>query len=529
MHVAMFHGYFLRGTGSNLFVENICKELCKAGHQVTLFCQENSPEHSDFIEKAFEFNSDNSKYLMSHHKETPYRGKCSMYRPNLNGFLPVFVYDQYEDYLVKEFINCSKEEIESYINHNKNAVNSVFQDSKVDLILTNHTIMQPVYVARSNLGMNGGINGMIVHGSCLNFSVKKSELMKNYALEAIANAKSIVFLSQFSLEEFIAFFSNHQGIRDKAIVIPGGVDLNNFSPLGIEERKQQYIDSLIEDLKEKKSNLGRNDDQPKNDWNPDDDIIMKLQTIDFEKESIILYFGKYLWTKGVQVLIAAAPLILTKHPNTRFLLIGYGSTRRYFEAMVETLHNGKQEEYIRLLEHPESFDVTIDKGTSIFFQSLITQLKEPDFAEQYFYSASKLIQSKIVFTGFLEHKYLKKLIPCADVTVAPSIFPEAFGLVAVESLAAGVIPVQTNHSGFSEVIKKYFDEFDDLFDKNTTDPLYLNEDLVLNLANNIDQILSYYENKDQRDRQIIRQRARDVSLDNYSWEGIANKYLSLAK
>jgi len=98
MQIVMVHGYFLKGTGSNLFVENICREFCKMGHQVKLFCQENEPEKFDFIEKAFEFNAENSMFKMVYHKETAYLGKCDLYRPNLNGFLPVYVYDKYQGY-----------------------------------------------------------------------------------------------------------------------------------------------------------------------------------------------------------------------------------------------------------------------------------------------------------------------------------------------------------------------------------------------------------------------------------------------
>ncbi len=122
---------------------------------------------------------------------------------------------------------------------------------------------------------------------------------------------------------------------------------------------------------------------------------------------------------------------------------------------------------------------------------------------------------------------MKVLGACADITVAPSIFSEAFGLVAVEALSAGIIPMQTNHSGFTEVIKKYVYEFSDVFDKTQLNPLFLNENLVLNMANNMKVLLSYYRRMNQKDRQSIRQRARKVSEINYSWRSIAEQYLKL--
>ena len=43
------------------------------------------------------------------------------------------------------------------------------------------------------------------------------------------------------------------------------------------------------------------------------------------------------------------------------------------------------------------------------------------------------------------------LLPLADITVVPSVFPEAFGMVAAEAAAAGSIPLVANHSGLAEV------------------------------------------------------------------------------
>ena len=56
-----------------------------------------------------------------------------------------------------------------------------------------------------------------------------------------------------------------------------------------------------------------------------------------------------------------------------------------------------------------------------------------------------------LFTGPLEHRHLVHLLPLADVTVVPSIFPEAFGMVAAEAAAAGSPPLVARHSGLEEI------------------------------------------------------------------------------
>jgi glycosyltransferase involved in cell wall biosynthesis len=56
-----------------------------------------------------------------------------------------------------------------------------------------------------------------------------------------------------------------------------------------------------------------------------------------------------------------------------------------------------------------------------------------------------------LFTGALEHRHLVHLLPLCDVSVVPSIFPEAFGMVAAEAASAGVPPLVADHSGLHEV------------------------------------------------------------------------------
>ncbi|MEA4806315.1 MULTISPECIES: hypothetical protein [Acetobacterium] len=119
MEIVMVHGYFLRGTGSNLFVANTCRELCKLGHQVKLFCQEEKPQLFDFIETAWDFDRHNHNITIVYQQATPYPGKCQLYRPNLNGFLPVYVYDNYPGYVVKTYSDCTPAEIEAYIEDNR--------------------------------------------------------------------------------------------------------------------------------------------------------------------------------------------------------------------------------------------------------------------------------------------------------------------------------------------------------------------------------------------------------------------------
>ena len=58
---------------------------------------------------------------------------------------------------------------------------------------------------------------------------------------------------------------------------------------------------------------------------------------------------------------------------------------------------------------------------------------------------------RTLFTGALEHRHLVHLLALADAAVVPSIFPEAFGMVAAEAASAGCPPLVARHSGLAEI------------------------------------------------------------------------------
>ncbi|MDQ6874601.1 MAG: glycosyltransferase family 4 protein [Actinomycetota bacterium] len=58
---------------------------------------------------------------------------------------------------------------------------------------------------------------------------------------------------------------------------------------------------------------------------------------------------------------------------------------------------------------------------------------------------------RVVFPGPLEHRHLRHLWPLATVSVVPSVFPEAFGMVAAEAASCGCPPLVARHSGLAEI------------------------------------------------------------------------------
>ena len=73
--------------------------------------------------------------------------------------------------------------------------------------------------------------------------------------------------------------------------------------------------------------------------------------------------------------------------------------------------------------------------------------------------ARRDLGGRVLFTGPLEHRHLVHLLPLARVAVTPSVFPEAFGMVAAEAAACGSPPLVARHSGLAEIAAGIEDEY----------------------------------------------------------------------
>lgn len=67
---------------------------------------------------------------------------------------------------------------------------------------------------------------------------------------------------------------------------------------------------------------------------------------------------------------------------------------------------------------------------------------------------SKDISDKIIFTGFIHNTELYKIHNISDISVIPSVWQEASGLVVMESLASGLPIIATDSGGIPELVNK---------------------------------------------------------------------------
>jgi glycosyltransferase involved in cell wall biosynthesis len=125
----------------------------------------------------------------------------------------------------------------------------------------------------------------------------------------------------------------------------------------------------------------------------------------------------------------------------------------------------------------------------------------------------------MLFTGPLEHRHLVHLLPLADVTVVPSIFPEAFGMVAAEAAAAGSPPLVARHSGLAEVARDleagYPAELRHLASFATGDSA--------DLAGKLRELLALTPEA----RTELGAAARRVAVERWSWSSVSERLLAL--
>ena len=245
--------------------------------------------------------------------------------------------------------------------------------------------------------------------------------------------------------------------------------------------------------------LGETYDQRATDM----DLPEKWQPIK-DDEPVIMYFGKFLAAKGVGELLVAIPKVLSILPRARFILVGFGSYREHMEAMLQALAQGDLEAFTAFARAGEFVeDIEFKK----WFRILEPQERK-----------------RIVITGILDHETLSELLPLATLAVVPSKWPEAFGMVAVEAMASGVLPLCNYHAGLRDVVDEVTAVLPEL-----ADLIKIERDKFIDqLPEKIRAALKFLYPHGDRNKMIRRKigrQLRRISIEKFSWDGISKRLL----
>jgi glycosyltransferase involved in cell wall biosynthesis len=344
VRILLWHGYLLGGTGSNVYTRALAREWSLAGHDVTVVCQERHPEQFDL-------------------------GGAPVVVPELpGGLLPTFILDRYEGVEARLLGDFTPAEREAYVEANAAALRAL---APADLVFANHVLLGAPVGAAS--GMRFRVKA---HGSELEYAMRGRPDLSRWGAETLAGAE-VVYAGSEHIREVLRDVCGHV---DRIEIVPPGVDVEAFRP----EPHDEALPALLDEARADPPNPGNREERL-----PDEGNAERLAGFFAEERPTVVYFGKLIENKGVQVLLEAL-----RGLDARAVVVGFGDYREQLEALAPP-------------------------GT--------------------------------LFTGPLEHRHLRHLLPLCDVAVVPSIFPEAFGMVAAEAAAAGVLPVVSAHSGLAEI------------------------------------------------------------------------------
>ena len=85
MRVLIFHGYLLRGTGSNVYNAELGQALARLGHEVHLLCQDRAPLELEWVDAAGDWDGGSLELEV---RREP--ALATVYRPDHGGLLPVY-------------------------------------------------------------------------------------------------------------------------------------------------------------------------------------------------------------------------------------------------------------------------------------------------------------------------------------------------------------------------------------------------------------------------------------------------------
>jgi glycosyltransferase involved in cell wall biosynthesis len=414
VRILLWHGYLLGGTGSNVYTRQLAREWSGAGHDVTVFCQEPHPERYDLA-------------------------GAEVLRPDVGGLLPVFVLDRYEGYEVKLLQDCSRDELDGWVEANAAALKARLP---ADLVFCNHVLLGGAVGAAS-----GAPYAVKAHGSELEYSMRGRPRLEAWGRDVLAAANA-VFVGSAHIREVLEEVCGHV---DRVHEVPPGVDVDEWRP----RPRDEALAGLLAEARRDPPNPGNANERLSDEGNEE-----RLRAFLSRDEPTVVYFGKLLFNKGVHLVLEAL-----RGVPARAVIVGFGDYREELERVAD-----------------------------------------PD---------------RTLFTGPFEHRHLVHLLALADACVVPSIFPEAFGMVAAEAAAAGCPPLVARHSGLAEIAdgleESYPAELRELASFTTGDVDELRERLVT--------LVSLSE----RERASLRAAARRAAVERWSWKGVAARLLEASR
>jgi glycosyltransferase involved in cell wall biosynthesis len=297
------------------------------------------------------------------------------------------------------------------------------------------------------------LGGPVAAASGLPFAVKAHGSELEYSMRGNPELSE---WGRRSLEPAEVVYVGSRHIREVLEEVVGHVDRVREVPPGVdvEEFRPEPRELALDRLLDEAVRDPRNPHNA-NERLPDDQNAERFEAFFADDTPVVLYFGKLLYNKGVHVLLEALGRL-----DARAVIVGFGDYRAELE---------------------------------------------------------RLAPRQTLFTGPLEHRHLAHLLPLADVTVVPSIFPEAFGMVAAEAAAVGCPPLVARHSGLAEVAAG----LEESYPPEQRHLASFESGNVEDLASKLMELLALPEDT----RRELGAAARRAAVERWSWTSVAARLL----
>jgi len=514
--VLIFHGYLLRGTGSNVYNAELARALVGLGHEVHLLCQERHPEQFKFVGAAAEWDTGQLRLRRLGD------GGCTLYRPAIGALLPVYVRDRYEGVEARPFPELSDAELRAYLELNVAAVAAVLDRVRIDVALANHLVMGPAILARALAG--AGVPYVVkIHGSALEYTVKPHPRFLPHAREGIAHARAVLVGSRHVAESLWATLGDPE-LPSRTRLAPPGVDVTVFRP----RARQQALERLrrraermalasaagsATEVPEQPDGFGRTPAVAA--------LALGRLAAAARHDPVVAFVGKLILAKGVDLLLAAWPLVLAEVPGAQLAIVGFGAYGGAVEAWIEALAAGDLAGVRALAERGRSAEGGPPSRLR-FVLEFLEWLRGSAVRERYLWAAGDM-RARVILSGRLEHEELADVLAVCEAVVVPSTFPESFGMVAVEAAASGALPISAAHSGLAEVSAALATDL----------PAPVRELMSFPLDGGVVRALAARLTRWLRAPDELRQATRAAlvrgAAERYSWAGVARGVIAAAQ
>ena len=528
MKIGLYHGYELTGSGSNEYTRYLARAFLRAGQEVHIICREPHPEKIPYLTNILKWNKDGDFEVLK--SSNSGEVNCTLHQLPHGEVRPVFLTDKQREGNVKSFVALSDEELNDYHKLNQFLLTQILSKFHLDVLHANHMVYQPV-AALSACQKTQTPLIVFPHGSAIEYTIKLDKRFKRLGLQGILGCQGLIVGNREVQNRILGLYPDQRElILDKSCIVGVGVDTSLFQPVEI-IRRGESIKKLIRS----KGGGGKNPklttelherimngelEAVRDYWDgydhslPDTDLNDHLRRIPWDQH-ILLFVGALTVGKGLQSLITALPFVLQKHPQTHLVIVGAGAYREVLEAYVFAIESSNQE----LIEHFINKGKDLDRNELTGPWEDVKHFLSQNQHLETLLKIGKEIENHVHFLGRLDHSRLQYLFPCADLAIFPSVIPEAYPLVLMESLSNGVLPMVSYFSGFKDGV----DELTPFLGESIIDKIKIpieNDRRVQTIINNLRDLLSDHSIK------TLETTLRKIAVENHDWQLKASEMLS---